>query len=233
VGKERVLVIDDEEDIARLVEHHLTADGYKVICAASGELGLEAARSHQPDLIILDLMLPGLDGLDVCRILKRDHTTARIPIIMLTAKGDETDIVAGLELGADDYVVKPFSPKVLLARVRAALRRAREPDVESNRVIEIAGILIDPNRLQVFADGKPIDLTLSEFRILHALAKRPGWVLTRDQLVLASRGEYADVTERSIDVHVVSLRRKLGPIGNRIETVRGVGYRFTEEPIDA
>lgn len=233
MGKERVLVIDDEEDISRLVEHHLDAEGYVVLRAASGEEGIAAARTQRPDLIILDLMLPGIDGLDVCRILKRDQATAKIPIIMLTAKSDEADIVAGLELGADDYVTKPFSPKVLIARVRTALRRARSPEIQADQVIQIAGISIDPHKMQVSINGKPIELTLTEFRIIHALARKPGWVLTRDQIVSESRGDDAEVTDRSVDVHIVSLRRKLGSAGSVIETVRGVGYRFKEEPTDA
>ncbi|MDH7602854.1 MAG: response regulator transcription factor, partial [Armatimonadota bacterium] len=233
MAKERVLVIDDDEDILRLLEHHLSTEGYSVLRANTGETGLATALSERPDVIVLDLMLPGLDGLDVCRILKRDRSTAAIPIIMLTARGDEADIVAGLELGAEDYVVKPFSLKVLTARIRAALRRTKQPDVHPDQPISSGGIFIDPQKLQVTADGKPVELTLTEFRILHALAQKPGWVFTREQLVRASRGDDADVTERSVDVHVVSLRRKLGDLGRRIETVRGVGYRLTEESTDA
>ncbi|MGQ9456226.1 MAG: response regulator [Armatimonadota bacterium] len=231
--KERVLVIDDEEDISRLVEHHLNAEGYIVLRAANGEEGIATAKTEKPDLIILDLMLPGIDGLDVCRILKRGEATAKIPIIMLTAKSDEADIVAGLELGADDYVVKPFSPKVLVARVRTALRRARSPEIQADQIIQIAGISIDPHKMQVSINGKSVELTLTEFRIIHALARKPGWVLTRDQIVSESRGDDTEVTDRSVDVHIVSLRRKLGHAGSMIETVRGVGYRFKEEPIDA
>ncbi len=233
MAKERVLLIDDDEDISRLVENYLSAEGYTVLRAKTGEAGISMARSERPDLIILDLMLPGLDGLDVCRILKRDQATATIPIIMLTARGDEADIVTGLELGAEDYVVKPFSLKVLTARIRVALRRAKQPEVQPDQPIRLGRISIDPQRMQVFADGKSVELTLTEFRILHALARRPGWVFTRDQLVRASRGDEVDVTDRSVDVHVVALRRKLGALGNSIETVRGVGYRFTEESTNA
>jgi two-component system alkaline phosphatase synthesis response regulator PhoP len=228
--KESILVVDDEEDILRLVEYHLSKEGYRVLRAMTGEDGLATARSETPDLIILDLMLPGLDGLDVCRILKRDSATSDIPIIMLTAKSEDADVVAGLEMGADDYVVKPFSPKVLVARVRAALRRTRTAPTGAEERVEIAGIAIDPGRFRVTVNGKPVDLTLTEFRILHALARKPGWVFTRYQIVEASRGEDAEVTDRSVDVHVVSLRRKLGAAGRSIETVRGVGYRFREEP---
>ncbi|MCX8053542.1 MAG: response regulator transcription factor [Armatimonadetes bacterium] len=229
--KETILIVDDEEDILRLVEHHLSGEGYRVLRAMTGEECLQTARAECPDLIVLDLMLPGLDGLDVCRILKRNDTTCGIPIIMLTAKGEDADVVAGLELGADDYIVKPFSPKVLVARVRAALRRERnrvETD-DGKDLVDIAGIKIDPGTFRVTVNSEPVDLTLTEFRILHALARRPGWVFTRSQIVRASRGEEADVTDRSVDVHVVSLRKKLGPAGRNIETVRGVGYRFREK----
>jgi two-component system phosphate regulon response regulator PhoB len=231
--KESILVVDDEEDILRLVEYHLSKEGYHVLRAATGEDGLATARAEMPDLVILDLMLPGLDGLDVCRILKRAPATSGIPIVMLTAKGEDADVVAGLELGADDYIVKPFSPKVLVARVRAALRRSRTAQAGAEERVEIHGIAIDPGRFRVTAGGAPVDLTLTEFRILHALARRPGWVFTRYQIVDASRGEDAEVTDRSVDVHVVSLRRKLGAAGRHIETVRGVGYRFREEIVDA
>ena len=229
VSKETILVVDDEEDILRLVEHNLAKEGYRVLRAATGEDGVATARAETPDLLVLDLMLPGLDGLDVCRILKRDPATSRIPIIMLTAKGEDADVVAGLELGADDYIVKPFSPKVLVARVRAALRRSRVGQTGAEERVEIRGIAIDPGRFRVTVDGEPTDLTLTEFRILHALARKPGWVFTRYQIVEASRGEDAEVTDRSVDVHLVSLRRKLGAAARNIETVRGVGYRFREE----
>ncbi len=233
MAKETILVVDDEEDILRLVEHHLRGEGYRMLRAATGEEGLAAARAAAPALIILDLMLPGLDGLDVCRILKRAPATSGIPIIMLTAKGEDADVVSGLELGADDYIVKPFSPRVLVARVRAAMRRRRTGPTAADERVDINGIAIDPGRFRVTVGGEPIDLTLTEFRILHALARRPGWVFTRYQIVDASRGEDAEVTDRSVDVHVVSLRRKLGAAGRSIETVRGVGYRFREEAPDA
>lgn len=226
--KQSILIVDDEDDILSLVEHHLSREGYRTLAARTGEDALATARAESPDLIILDLMLPGLDGLDVCRILKRDPETSTIPIIMLTAKSEDADVVAGLELGADDYMVKPFSPRVLVARVRAALRRGRTDQTSAQERIEISGITIDPARFRVTVNGERIELTATEFRILHALARRPGWVLTRCQIVEASRGECADVTDRSVDVHVVSLRRKLGAAAGCIETVRGVGYRFRE-----
>lgn len=228
MAKERVLIVDDEEDILELLEYNLAREGYRVERATTGEDALAYAKADPPDLIILDLMLPGVDGLDVCRTLRADAATGKIPIIVLTAKGDDADIVAGLELGADDYVTKPFSPKVLIARVRNVLRRSSAVPRGEADMIDIHGISIDPGRYQVKVGGNAVDLTLTEFRLIHVLARRPGWVFTRYQLVEASRGEDAEVTDRSVDVHIVSLRRKLGPAGQYLETVRGVGYRLAE-----
>jgi two-component system phosphate regulon response regulator PhoB len=229
MAKEHILVVDDEADIRELVEYNLAKEGYKVVCAATGEEALKKARAGVPDLIILDLMLPGVDGLEVCRLLKSDARTQRIPIVMLTAKGEESDIVAGLELGAADYVTKPFSPRVLVARVRAMLRRGAAKPADESAAITVGGLAIHPGRHEVLVKGKAVDLTATEFRILRFLARRPGWVFTRYQIVDAARGEDAAVTDRSVDVHIVSLRRKLGPSGSKIETVRGVGYRFKDE----
>jgi len=226
--QEDILVVDDEEDILELVRYHLERDGYRVRCEVSGENALKTARSKLPDLIVLDLMLPGLDGLEVCRLLKKDPKTEHIPIMMLTAKGEESDIVAGLELGADDYITKPFSPKVLVARVRAVLRRKSSGPASENVTLRVHDLVINPGRHEVLTAGEAVELTLTEFRILHFLARRPGWVFTRGQIVDAARGEDIAVTDRSVDVHIVSLRRKLGPHGKYIETVRGVGYRFKE-----
>ena len=228
MAKERILLVDDEEDILDLVDYNLSLEGYVVSRATTGEQALTEARVGMPDLVILDLMLPGIGGLDVCRALRADSATSGIPILMLTARGEDIDIVTGLELGADDYVTKPFSPKVLVARVRSMLRRVKSAATAESDMIEIHGISIDPGRHVVRVNGAPVDLTLTEFRVLHALARRPGWVLTRYQLVEASRGEDAEVTDRSVDVHIVSLRRKLGEAGRFIETVRGVGYRLAE-----
>lgn len=228
MAKEKILIVDDEEDILRLVDFNLAREGYSVISATSGEKALGLARSEAPNLIILDLMLPGLDGLEVCRLLKSDKSTKGIPIVMLTAKGEEADIVAGLELGADDYITKPFSPRVMVARVRTALRRTRTEPADETDTISIHDIVIDPGRHVATVDRQPLDLTLTEFRILHCLARRPGWVFTRYQIVECSRGEDSEVTDRSVDVHIVSLRRKMGEAGKHIETVRGVGYRFKE-----
>jgi two-component system, OmpR family, alkaline phosphatase synthesis response regulator PhoP len=179
-------------------------------------------------LVLLDLMLPGMDGLEVCRKLKADPQTQAIPVVMLTAKGEESDIVAGLELGAEDYITKPFSPRLLVARARAILRRRTEAQPEEKAVIKIDDLAIDPGRRSVTVRGKDVTLTETEFRLLHLLARRPGWVFTRNQIIDAVRGEDCAVTDRSVDVHVVGLRRKLGPCGKRVETIRSVGYRFTE-----
>ncbi|MBI3829522.1 MAG: response regulator [Planctomycetes bacterium] len=228
MSKEHILVVEDEDDIQELVRYNLAKEGYRVTCVASGEDGLQFARSSRPDLILLDLMLPGTDGLEVCKRLKTGTDTRAVPIIMLTAKGEESDVVAGLEVGASDYVTKPFSPKVLLARIRAVLRRNENPEGDDEQVVRINDLVIHPGRHEVTLKGKPVELTYTEFRLLHLLARRPGWVFTRYQIVDAVKGDDHAVTDRSVDVHIVSLRRKLGSIGKHIETVRGVGYRFKE-----
>jgi two-component system phosphate regulon response regulator PhoB len=228
MAAERILVVDDERDILELLDYNLSKEGYKVTGVTTGEEALEAAREKTPDLIVLDLMLPGLDGLEVARELKADPDTRSVPIVMLTAKGEEADIVAGLELGADDYVTKPFSPRVLLARIRAIFRRQAQEVPDKDSVIEHADLRIHPGRHEVSVKGEPVSLTYTEFRILHFLARRPGWVFTRYQIVDGSQGGDAVVTMRSVDVHMVSLRRKLGPCADYIETVRGVGYRLKD-----
>lgn len=228
MAKEKILVVDDEEDILELVKYNLTKDGYQVKCVPSGEEALKRAQDDLPDLILLDLMLPGLDGLDVCRRLKNNPATVHIPIVMLTAKGEDADIVTGLELGAEDYITKPFSPRVLLARVRVVLRRRTREEPEENTVLKVHDMVIDPARHEVQINGDPVGLTAGEFRILHFLARRPGWVFSREQIIRSCKGEDYPVTERSVDVQIVGLRKKLGPSGNLIETVRGVGYRFKE-----
>ena len=230
MAKEKILVVDDEEDIVELVRYNLSREGYQTLSAETGEKALRLARTEKPDLIVLDLMLPGMDGLEVTRAMKGDAELRRIPIVMLTAKGGEPDIVAGLELGADDYIVKPFSTRVLVARVRAALRRRRVELVDETRKIEIAGIVIDPGKRTVTVEDNPVDLTFTEFQILQQLTRRPGWVFTRSQIVEAVRGDDYPVTDRAVDVQIVGLRKKLGACGNLIETVRGVGYRFRETP---
>jgi len=229
MAKERILVVDDEEDILELVRFHLAREGYQLTLAASGEEALKKAKREAFDLIVLDLMLPGLDGLEVAKALKADAKTQAVPIIMLTAKGEDADVVTGLEIGAEDYITKPFSPRVLTARVKAVLRRRfREPG-DDTKTITIHNLEIHPGRRTVLAGGKPLDLTFTEFQLLSVLARRPGWVFTRSQIVDAVRGSDYPVTDRSVDVQVVGLRKKLGAYGNYIETVRGVGYRFKEK----
>jgi len=225
---EKILVVDDEENIRELVRYNLAREGYQVTTVGSGEDALKQASSKPPDLIVLDLMLPGMDGFDVCRQLKNDSRTAHIPIVMLTVKGEESDIVVGLELGADDYITKPFSPKVLLARLKAVLRRREKEPVGESDVMTIGDLTIHPGRHEVLVQGKPVKLTSTEFRILHLMARKPGWVFTRYQIVDAARGDNIAVTARSVDFHITSLRRKLGPCSDYIETVWGVGYRFKE-----
>ncbi len=225
--KGTILVVDDEEDIVELVELNLTREGYRVLGCTTGEKALEIAKSKLPHLIVLDLMLPGMDGLEVCRRLKRSPKTAHIPIVMLTAKAEEADIITGLELGADDYVTKPFSGKILAARVRRLLRKAAEPTGEQE-VIKIHDLTIDPGRHEVWAKDSKVDLTRTEFDILHTLAERPGLVLSRYQIVNAIHESGYVVTDRAVDVQIVALRRKLGLCGQYIETVRGVGYRFRD-----
>lgn len=233
MAHEHILVVDDERDILELVEYNLRKEGYVVTGVTSGEDAMAATRAKTPDLVVLDLMLPGVDGLEVCRRLKADVNTRAVPVVMLTAKGTEADIVTGLELGAADYVTKPFSPRVLTARVRAVLRRG-DVAVDGEGVLRVGAVAIHPGKHAVLVGGTPVELTAAEFRILHHLARRPGWVFTRRQLVDAAQGDDAFVadryvTDRSVDVHIVSLRRKLGDAGAMLETVRGVGYRLRED----
>jgi two-component system, OmpR family, alkaline phosphatase synthesis response regulator PhoP len=228
MATEHLLVVEDEEDILELLRYNLVKEGYRVTGALTGEEALRTARSSPPDLIVLDLMLPGMDGLTVCRELKQDARTREIPIIILTAKGEEADIVAGLELGADDYVTKPFSPRVFLARLRAVLRRRQGEPAAASDSLKIHGMTIHPGRHEVRVQGRPVDLTATEFRLLHFLARRPGWVFTRAQIVRGVQGEDYAVSDRAVDVQIVGLRKKLGAAGLYIETVRGVGYRLQE-----
>ena len=222
-----ILVVDDEEDVLELVKYNLEKNGYRVTTASTGEEAISKARSIVPNLVLLDLMLPGIDGLEVCKQLKSNPKTEQVPVIMLTAKGEESDVVVGLEVGADDYITKPFSPKVLIARIRRILHRSIAQQRDSFPV-KIHEINIDPSRHEVLVKGKRTDLTYTEFKILYALARRPGIVFTRYQIVDAVHGNDYLVTERAVDVQIVSLRRKLGPCGKYIETVRGVGYRFKD-----
>jgi len=223
--RENILVVDDEEDILELLRYNLMREGYRVSCTSSGEETLRHVRSEPPDLIVLDLMLPGMGGLEVTRQLKNDPATKEIPIVILTAKGEEADMVAGLELGAEDYITKPFSPRVLVARIRVVLRRQTKeaPDVS---VLRIHNLTIHPGRHEVVVNGKHAQLTHTEFSILNCLARRPGWVFARSKIIDAVHGEEYAVTDRSIDVQIAGLRKKLGGAGEYIETVRGVGYRL-------
>jgi two-component system phosphate regulon response regulator PhoB len=228
MADEKVLVIEDEEDVQELVCYNLKKNGYHAEVAGTGPLGLTKACAMVPDLILLDLMLPGMDGLEVCRSLKKDTKTSAIPVIMVTAKGTEADVVAGLEMGASDYITKPFSPRVLLARIRAVLRRDQASELSDKSLLRIHEIEIDSGRHRVIVKGKPVTLTSTEFSLLRFLASRPGWVFTRYQIVDAVHGSDYPVTDRSVDVQIVGLRKKLGSVGKHIETVRGVGYRMKD-----
>jgi two-component system phosphate regulon response regulator PhoB len=225
----RILIVEDDEDIQELLEYNLKKAGYAVTSVTRGEEGMRSLRSVLPDLVLLDLMLPGLDGLEVCKQMKQDRRLARVPVIMISARGEEADVVIGLELGADDYLAKPFSPRVLLARVKAVLRRNGEEHEKDSPVLLRGSLVIDAGRHDVSVDGERVGLTPTEFGVLHLLAGKPGWVFTRQQIVDAVRGEDYAVTERSVDVQIVGLRKKLGDAARFIETVRGIGYRFTEE----
>ena len=223
-----VLVVEDELKIARVVRDYLTDAGYDVVMASSGEAALASARGHRPDLVVLDLGLPGVDGLDVARELR---ATSHVPIVMLTARGEETDRIVGLELGADDYVVKPFSPKELVARVRAVLRRSSTAELLRERPIRVGDVEVDPQRMRVTVDGRQVELTPTEFQLVATLAREPGRVFTRGQLLDAIHGVAIESYERAIDAHVKNLRRKIEPEVGRpryILTVHGVGYRFAD-----
>jgi phosphate regulon transcriptional regulator PhoB len=231
MAKGQVLVIDDEKDLIELARYNLEKDGFEVKSAQDGESGLAAAINGHPDIILIDLMLPGIDGLDVCRSLRADNRTARIPIIMLTAKSAESDRVLGLELGADDYVTKPFSPRELIARIKAVLRRSSAPQLPSDR-IHFGALTIDPERREVSCEGVTIPVTATEFRLLRFFALHPGRVYSRDQLIDNALGKEVSVVDRTIDVHITGLRKKLGNCSKWIETVRGFGYRFREDEVD-
>jgi len=229
-GKGTVLIIDDEHDLIELVRYNLENEGYDVIEARDGSSGFDLARRRLPDLIVLDVMMPQTDGLEVCRRLRADPRTHRVPVIMLTARASEADRVVGLELGADDYVVKPFSPRELVARVKAQLRRSAQ-DAEPRGVLRVGPLVIDAHRHEVTYDGQRRALTATEFRILSLLAGRPGRVFSRDDIVSSAMGRDVAITDRAIDVHVTAIRRKLGGGGGgaMIETVRGFGYKLRDE----
>ncbi len=227
MAKETILIVDDEEDIIELIKYNLKNEGYSILKAQTGEQAIKIANRSHPDLIVLDLMLPGIDGLEVTKYLKNNEQTNDIPIVMLTAKGEESDIVTGLELGASDYISKPFSPKVLIARIRAILRRRKKTSLDS-QVKQEGDLIIDRTQYEVTINGIKVNLTLSEFELLSFLADNKGWVFTRGQIVDAIHGENYAVTQRSIDVIIVGLRKKLKNYASAIETIRGVGYRFKE-----
>ncbi|MFO0783848.1 MAG: response regulator [Phycisphaerales bacterium] len=235
MATQNVLVVEDEPEIAELIRFHLDRDGLPANVVHSGRHALESIKRSPPDLVVLDLMLPDVGGLEICRRLKQQPDTRDIPVVMVTARGEESDVVTGLELGADDYVVKPFSPRVLMARIRAVLRRGQEMAAAplDNRITRLEGqLVIDPDRHKVVAGGQALDLTVTEFGILLHLAQRPGFVRTRDQIISAVHGRNVVLSSRTIDVHVTALRKKLGGLANCVETVRGVGYRFAEAPVE-
>ncbi len=231
--KHSILVIEDEEDIQQLVSYHLVKAGFYVLCADSGEEGLEIFETEKVDLVILDLMLPGMDGVEVCRQMRQSRRKSIAPIVMLTAKGEEGDMVEGLESGADDYVTKPFSPKVLVARIKAHLRRddkLRTRFSPSSASLSLpGGLQVNFEKHEVALGGEPVDLTVSEFNILSLLASKPDLVFTRQQIIDNIRGYGYEVTPRAVDVQIHGLRKKLKDAGELIETVRGIGYRFKGE----
>ena len=231
MSKANILVVEDDMDIQQLVSYHLIRAGYNVSCADSGEQGLQILENEKFSAVILDLMLPGKNGLEVCSTIRENKQNQHIPVIMLTALGEEDDIVTGLDRGADDYVTKPFSPKVLMARVEAVLRRDtenRKADAENEEVVAVHDLRITPQRHEVLVAGKAVQLTTTEFTILLLLSRRPGWVFSRQQIIDQVRGYDYSVTPRAVDVQIFGLRKKLGKTGKNIETVRGIGYRLKE-----
>jgi len=230
VARESILIVEDDENIQQLVGYNLAKAGFHILYAENGEQALATVKREQPDMLVLDLMLPGLNGFEVCRILRKDPQTRSLPIIMLTAKSEENDVSAGLDLGADDYITKPFSPRILVSRIKAALRRRDESGEDGGEdnsgLIRVHDIVIDPKRYEVMVAGTPVALTVTEFSILDLLARRPGWVFSRQQIIDGVRGYDYVITPRAVDVQVFGLRRKLGASGECIETVRGIGYRM-------
>jgi DNA-binding response OmpR family regulator len=226
----RIVVVEDEEDIRELIQYHLEREGCRVTAVGDGQLGLEAVQREVPDLVLLDLMMPGKDGLEVCRDIRADERIAHVPVLMVTAKAEEADVVLGLGMGADDYIQKPFRPRELVARVKTALRReqrARTPKGKDELIVR-GDLRIDPVRHKAHLDGRELGLTATEFRLLWTLARRPGRVYNREELLEASRGDAAFALDRSVDAHIRSVRKKLGPARDLVETVRSMGYRFAE-----
>jgi two-component system phosphate regulon response regulator PhoB len=231
MSKNRITIVEDEEDIREILEYSLTREGFVVESAADGASGLELIRRTEPELVLLDLMLPDIDGLELCRQLKGDADTCGIAIIMVSAKGEESDIVLGLGLGADDYVPKPFSNKELIARVRSVLRRRQRPELNEGAegVLERGPLRIDATRHKAWLGREELELTATEFRILQLLARNPGRIFSRSQILTEARGELAAAFDRSVDAHVRTIRKKLGAARDLIETVRSIGYRFAED----
>ncbi len=224
-----IAIIEDDNDILELIALHIQKAGFKAKKFTNGEAFFRYLKTDKPDLLILDLMLPDIDGLEICKTLRDKPETSKIPIIILTAKIDEIDRVIGLELGADDYVTKPFSPRELVARIKAVMRRIYGKE-EKHEILPIADMLtIDVNKMEVYVEGKKVDLTLTEFKILETLSKKPEWVFSREQLLNAIWGIGKSVTDRTIDVHITNLRKKLGKAGKLIKSVRGVGYKITNK----
>lgn len=227
--KKNIFIVEDETDIIELIAYHLKKEGFTVTSTSTGANAFDLIKANKPDLVILDLMLPDTDGFEICKKIKQDSATHHIPIMMVTAKSEDSDMITGLELGAEDYVTKPFSPKVLVARVRTILRRMQFPDhIDKNKSIQIKNLSIDPQKREIRVNDQPITATFSEFQILHLLTRHPGHVFSRYQIVTEIHGEDYIATDRTIDVQIVALRKKLGPYAKFIETIRGVGYRFKE-----
>lgn len=229
MARETILVVEDEKDILNIIAFNLEREGYTVVGASTGETALPLARKHRPNLVVLDLMLPGMDGFEVCRKLRQDPNLRVIPVLMLTAKGEDADVVAGLEIGADDYVTKPFSPRILVARIRAVLRRAEGTEQPAEKMLRVNDLEIDVDRHEVRCCGKEIELSATEFSLLEFLTRHVGLVFSRERIISAVKGEDYPVTERSVDVQVLGLRRKLGACADMLVTVRGVGYKIEEE----
>ncbi|MDO8946323.1 MAG: response regulator [Desulfocapsaceae bacterium] len=231
MARETILIVEDDENIQQLVGYNLAKAGFNVLYADNGEQALASVKRELPDLMVLDIMLPSLNGFEVCKILRKDPQTRTMPIIMLTAKSEENDVTAGLDLGADDYITKPFSPKILVSRIKSILRRREELSGEDGReakdgLLKVHDIVIDPKRYEVVVAGSLVSLTVTEFSILDLLARRPGWVFSRQQIIDGVRGYDYVITPRAVDVQVFGLRKKLGASGECIETVRGIGYRM-------
>ena len=226
--KTKILVIEDDRPLAEVLEYNLVGAGYEVFCAHDGQDGINQARSKSPDMIILDLMIPVIDGIEACRQLRSESRTRETPIMMLTAKSEETDQLIGFSVGADDYVVKPFSVRIVLERIKSLLRRNSRKDSLGSDIVVSGNVMVDRVKHRVSIDGSPIDLTPSEFRLLDTLIRQPGRAFDRSELIDSALGEDTLVLERTIDVHIRSLRKKLGANSSAVETVRGIGYRFRD-----